>query len=175
MFQIRKSASTLAELVTMLGEISQWSPESATTSASASPTRRARRPRDCCARQVGFGEASNAGRASTPRGVAVPSPEAGQACALSLHTSLTSDEYIVSDEMAGAPAGLRLLGVPVMLTKRLTQAANEHVQPWCPSSRYVAAISAHGRGAQSDGLSPLAPNPLGGLGRCATARITGES
>jgi hypothetical protein len=76
-----------------------------------------------------------AGRASTPRGVAVPSPEAGQACASSLQiTSLTSDEYIVSDELAGAPAGLRLLGVPVMLTKRLTQAANEHVQLWCPSS-----------------------------------------
>jgi hypothetical protein len=72
--------------------------------------------------------------------------------------------------MAGAPAGLRLLDIPVMLTKRLTQAANEHVQLWCPSSWSVAAISAHGRG-----LSPLAPNPLGGLGRCATARITGES
>jgi hypothetical protein len=107
---------------------------------------------DCCARQVGLGEVSNVGRGQHTRGVAVPSPEAGQACASSLQiTSLTSDEYIVSDELAGAPAGLRLLGVPVMLTKRLTQAANEHVQLWCPSSWSVAASSAHGRGPNVTG------------------------
>lgn len=54
-----------------------------------------------------------------------------------------SRQYVVSDGVAGTPAGLTLLGLPVTVTKRLapsgtTQAPKEHLLLWSPSSWAVA-------------------------------------
>ena len=54
-----------------------------------------------------------------------------------------SRQYVLTEDMTTGPAGLRLLGLPVTVTKRLapsgaTQAPKEHLLLWSPSSWAVA-------------------------------------
>ena len=60
-----------------------------------------------------------------------------------IKTATGSREYVVTDNVAGTPGGLTLLGLPVTITKRLApsgtvQAPKEHLLLWSPSSWAVA-------------------------------------